>query len=222
VTTLAPLEVERRTTAERVAAALRTELLAGVFAPGTPMRDQGLAERAGVARSTVREALTLLAGEGLLTHTVNRGMEVRRITATDLADIYAAREVIESAGLARITSRRERALAPLQAAHERLAEGARRGSPAAVADADIAFHLHLAEAAGSALLLEAERRALTEVRLLFAVTDRAYDGGEDQVAQHRVLLDVIREGTPAAAATALRSHLRAAAALLTEVVGEGS
>lgn len=208
-----PLAVERATTSQRVASALRDELLAGTYKPGTPLRDVELAERAGVGRSTMREALGELAREGLLTHAVNRGMEVRRVTAEDLADIYATREIIEGAGLAALV-RRPTALGPLEAAFGLMVRGAEEGSLAAVADADIAFHLALARAAGSKRLVEAQRRALNELRLVLAVTDRAYDGGTSQVDDHRALLEILRTGSLPKARTALNEHLRSAATLV--------
>ena len=217
------LSVERATVGERVAAALRQELLAGTLAPGTPMRDHELAERAGVARSTIREALAVLAREGLLTHNVNRGMEVRRLTRDDLADAYVAREVIETAGLARLVRHRDEGLRPLEDAFADMRRGAEDSSPGAVADADITFHMGLAEATGSRLLVATQRRALTELRLLFAVTDRAYDGGAEQVVQHQQLLDVFRDGSAAQAQAALRAHLRTASELVGRVLdGTGS
>jgi len=91
------LSIERLSTAERVADALREHLLSGAIAPGTPMRDVDLSVRAGVSRTTLREALAVLAREGLLTHSLHRGMEVARLAAADVRDIYAARRVIEQA-----------------------------------------------------------------------------------------------------------------------------
>jgi DNA-binding GntR family transcriptional regulator len=91
------LSIERVSTAERVADALREHLLSGAIAPGTPMRDVELSARVGVSRTTVREALAVLAREGLLTHSLHRGMEVARLASADVRDIYAARRVIERA-----------------------------------------------------------------------------------------------------------------------------
>src|SRR5690348_14425040 len=94
-----PLTIDRVRTAERVAEALREQLLSGVFPLGAPMRDVELSAQAGVSRTTMREALALLAREGLLSHALHRGMEVARIAAGDVRDIYAARRVLERAGL---------------------------------------------------------------------------------------------------------------------------
>ena len=83
------LSIERLSTAERVADALREQLLSGAIAPGAPMRDVDLSARAGVSRTTVREALAALVREGLLTHSLHHGTEVARLAAADVRDIYA-------------------------------------------------------------------------------------------------------------------------------------
>ncbi|MDQ5832891.1 MAG: GntR family transcriptional regulator [Actinomycetota bacterium] len=212
------LHVDRATIGERVASALRDELLAGAFPPGAPLRDGELAERAGVARSTVREALAQLAREGLLTHTINRGMEVRRIAREDLKDIYAAREVIEIAGLTAIVKGRASS-DRLGAAFEQMRAG---GSVAAVADADIEFHLALAGATGSRRLAEAQLGMLKELRLVLAVTDRAYDSIDVQVDSHRELLDLIAAGSLPVARAALEAHLRSALELVSAQVDRAS
>jgi DNA-binding GntR family transcriptional regulator len=51
------LSIERLSTAERVAGALREQLFSGAIAPGMPMRDGDLSARAGVSRTTLREGL---------------------------------------------------------------------------------------------------------------------------------------------------------------------
>ena len=59
-----PLAIECLSTAEWVAEALREQLLSGLFAPGTPMRDLELSARAVVSRTTMREALANSRGRG--------------------------------------------------------------------------------------------------------------------------------------------------------------
>ena len=136
---IVPLAIERLTTAERVAEALREQLLSGIYRPGTALRDAELSAHAGVSRTTVREALALLAREGLLTHSLHRGMEVTRLSPGDVRDIYATRRLIERAGLETLLAQpgsRDRAARsrpaatwPPPPARETCAGWARRTSP---------------------------------------------------------------------------------------------
>jgi DNA-binding GntR family transcriptional regulator len=213
----ASLAIERLSTAERVADALRQELLSGVYAPGTPLRDTELSARAGVSRTTVREALALLAREGLVTHSLHRGVEVARLAPADVRDVYALRRVIERAGAEALLGAAPGALAPLERAVREMGEAAARRDGRRVVEADVAFHTAIGDALGIRRLRAALVGALLELRLVLSVTDRAYDDLEDQLRQHRELLRLFRERRPEVIA-AIDEHLVQAEALVIEGV----
>ena len=72
------------TSAQRAAGALRELILRGEFATGTRLGEVELAERLGVSRTPVREALTRLAAEGLVELVPNRGARVSSWTVAEL------------------------------------------------------------------------------------------------------------------------------------------
>ena len=71
------LDLEHLSTVDRVADELRRAVFDGELESGTPLREVALADSLGVSRSTVREALAALVGEGLATREPHRGV-VRR------------------------------------------------------------------------------------------------------------------------------------------------
>src|ERR1700730_3289832 len=87
--------LDRRTTAEQIAAVLRKRIFAGMIQPGTSVREIPLAEMLGVSRNTLREALRSLAMEGLIKHNMHRGVTVTLLTEEDIIDIFRTREHIE-------------------------------------------------------------------------------------------------------------------------------
>jgi DNA-binding GntR family transcriptional regulator len=185
-----------------LASLLRDELLSGSLPPGSPLRETELAQRASVTRGTAREALAELAREGLVVQTLHRGVRVASPTEADVEDVYAARRVLEGAGLAALLRTGE--LAPLEDAVDALA--AARSVPEGVqADAD--FHLAIVAAHGVSRLTGAAERALREVRLVLCASDRASSDVGAQLAGHRDLLTAFRDGTPAGAHDALMRHL---------------
>src|SRR5690349_16912359 len=97
------LTIDRSSTTDRVVAALRAQLLSGQLRAGTPLREAELSSALGVARSTVREALRMLTAEGLLVHQPHRGVAVRAISASELADLYRARIALEVGAIGRAT-----------------------------------------------------------------------------------------------------------------------
>ena len=203
------LPIERLTTAERVADALREQLLSGELAPGTPLRDAELSARAGVSRTTVREALTALAREGLLTHSLHRGMEVTRLAAADVRDIYAARRVIERAGAEALIGDAGGSLEELERAVQAMREAVHACDRRGVVAADVVFHTAIVSALGIRRLRDAIAGSLLELRLILSVTDRVYDDLDDQERQHGELLAAFRQRRPDVVAM-LDDHLRRA------------
>ena len=185
------LSIERLSTAERVADALREQLLSGAIAPGTPMRDIDLSARVGVSRTTVREALAALAREGLLSHSLHRGMEVARLASADVRDIYATRRVIERAGAESLIAGSPVGLEELDRAMQAMCEATARRDRRRVVAADVAFHTAIVTGLGVRRLQAAFVGALMELRLVLSVTDRAYDDLDDHLRRHRQLLDFV-------------------------------
>jgi DNA-binding GntR family transcriptional regulator len=198
--------IERLTTAERVADALREQLLSGVYAPGTPMRDTDLSARASVSRTTMREALAQLARDGLLTHSLHRGMEVARLAPEDIGDIYALRRLVELAGARAMIAAGPANLSELERAVAAMATATARRDRRKVVEADVAFHTAIAAALGNRRLLAAVAGALSELRLVLSVTDRADGDLKAQLRQHRALLERFRIGDLQIVA-ALDAHL---------------
>lgn len=81
---------------------LRQLVLTGVLLPGEKINQAEIADRLGVSRVPVREALASLRAEGLVEARPNTGFTVVRPTVEDLAEIYQMRALLESALLATV------------------------------------------------------------------------------------------------------------------------
>jgi DNA-binding GntR family transcriptional regulator len=201
------LAIRRETVASGIADALRDVLLSGAIAPGTPVSAAALADRTGAARATVREALAELAQDGLVVHSLHRGMEVARITREDLRDIYRARRAFELAGLEALLRHAPVDASWLRAAAARMGEAAVADDRRAAVEADMAFHLALVAAARSRRLIATARNALMELRLVLSVADRLAADLPALVADHQRLVDIFEGGQPQEATAALEDHL---------------
>ncbi len=93
------------TNAVRARDELREAILAGSLPPGSRLRAESLAERLQTSRTPVREALHLLAREGLVDIEPRRGAVVRQFDAADLADLYDVRALIEPYAARRAATR---------------------------------------------------------------------------------------------------------------------
>jgi DNA-binding GntR family transcriptional regulator len=100
VSSLKPLE-RPLALGEQVYHTLRSHLRSGLIVAGQPLQEVQLAEKLGVSRTPVREALTRLASEGLLVSD-GRSFVVPALSLEDVDDIYEVRYLIEPAALRRI------------------------------------------------------------------------------------------------------------------------
>jgi DNA-binding GntR family transcriptional regulator len=157
-------------TDHRLVDALKRDIYGGSLRPGSPLREEALADRFRVGRYTVRTALMQLAADGLVERTPNVGARVRRLSRAEVEDIYDVRRTIDLAAVDRIVGRRL-ALDDVRRAAERIerlersTDLARRSVRRRTLDADLAFHRSVVEAAQSPRLLRAYATILGEVRL---------------------------------------------------------
>jgi DNA-binding GntR family transcriptional regulator len=88
---------ERRATAQDVVlAALRSDILTGALAPGDQIVQESLAERYGVSRVPLREALKTLESEGQVVYHPHRGYFVAELSVADLLEVYRLRAIFEA------------------------------------------------------------------------------------------------------------------------------
>lgn len=196
--------IDRSSTTDRVATALRQQLFEGRLLPGTPLREADLASAFGVGRGTVREALRTLVAENLLIRLPHRGVVVRGLDPGELEDLYRARHVLEAGavGAARLEQ-----LPALHQALRAYEAAVTSGRPERAGAAHIAFHQALVNLAGSRRLSELGAALLTDLRLALAVADREADDADEQLAAHRRLYGLVAAGNTAGALAELAHHL---------------
>jgi DNA-binding GntR family transcriptional regulator len=213
----ATLRLEHSSTVDRVVEELRRALFDGELQAGTPLREVALADAMGVSRSTIREALGVLVGDGLATREPNRGVHVTELDPHDVHDVSTARAVLEVAGARRWDSadpNDRQACRDALAAFTELA-GA-EASPADLTAAHLSIHRALVGLTGSTRLVALAESLTNEIRLALARVDRIRRNAEQQVHSHASLLALLEAGDVEAAAAELERHLaNAEASMLT-------
>ncbi len=202
------LPLERTSPADTAVEAMRDELLCGSYPPGTAITDAEVCTRLGVGRDIARETLSRLEREGLLVHSLHRGLEVVRISVEDVRDLYATRRTLELAGLDALVRRRPADGVWLQAAVQSMTEAAKAGDGRAAVAADQAFHLAIVASTSSRRLRTAAEAALRELRIVLAVADRVSGDLDELAADHAGLMDALINAPPPSARAALLDHLR--------------
>jgi GntR family transcriptional regulator, gluconate operon transcriptional repressor len=195
--------------AVQAADAIRQLIAVGLVVGGDRLVESRLAEQLGVSRGPVRDALRLLAAEGLVRDEPRRGTFVVRLTEQDVADIYDLRIAVETTAV-RLLLRRADA-EPLKVLQQTIDDmrAVARDAPRA-AEADLRFHAAVCEQSGNSRLRDVHRRYATELLILLRMDEEElpHEPGAT-VAEHEELLDALGRG-PEAAEAAFRAHLEEA------------
>jgi GntR family transcriptional repressor for pyruvate dehydrogenase complex len=218
-----------------IARKLIAYLLSGDIKPGTRMpSERALAAALGVGRSSVREALKSLGllglvevrqGDGtylrrpdsdLLPQVIEWGLLLNERRTLDLVDARQHLEIIN----ARLAAER-RGPADIKTLNATLRLMSKRTNPDTFVEADIAFHLAIAEAAKNAVMLDIARsiQSLLKVWIKRSVTEAGETRGSH--AEHVPILEAIVAGDADAAGQAMSDHMsRAADRLRRSVEGD--
>lgn len=186
--------------------ALVAALRRGDYVPGDRLREEEVADRLGLSRTPVREALRRLETDRIVEHRPRVGAVIRKLTRTEIVELYDMRSVLERTAAQMATKHGATAEFDALAALNTRIE-ADRGNPVAAAAYNHDFHLGLYHAARNGFLLDAAR-ALNNSLLLLGPTTYSDPGRIDVVAQeHRVIVNALRAGDGEAAADAAEAHL---------------
>jgi DNA-binding GntR family transcriptional regulator len=145
---VASLSLAPRALYEEVAELLRQKIFRRELEPGSWIDELKLAQEYGISRTPLREALKVLATEGLVTMKVRRGAYVTEVSDQDLADVYHLLSLLESDAAGVVAEHASDAqIAELKALHEQLEAAA--GEREQFFALNERFHLRLLEIAGN-------------------------------------------------------------------------
>jgi len=199
---------------------LREMVLNGKLAPGQRVAESPLADLLGMSRTPVRQALPVLAQEGLLVENETRGYLVRAFTANEITDAIDVRGALEALAVQRVAERGvSKALS--RDLHRCLEDGdallAKRhleeADEAHYAEMNQRFHRLILQAAESAIITAAMERisrvpfagpqalAFDRTRL-----DQMYDRLHYAHRQHHSIVDALEAGQPGRADALMREH----------------
>jgi DNA-binding GntR family transcriptional regulator len=214
------LNVEPVTTMDRVTEELRRALFEGELAPGTALREVALAESLNVARSTVREALGALVGEGLADRVAHKGTVVRELDREAIVDVCRARLVLESAGVRAWSAAPTEARDAVRSALGDFAATAQdeHATIAELTAAHLAIHRSVVALTGSERLLATGDSLYAEIRLALANVDRIRRNAGEQVVSHTRLVDLLEAGDTEATLAELTDHLAGAERSMLETL----
>jgi len=203
-----PRRVRNLTLREQVFEHLREEILANRIKPGTELTEQALSSSLEVSRGPVREALGMLASEGLVKIVPRRGATVTELTAAEFIDAYQVREALETLAVRLAVPRMgEAALQRLRELQESMVKLAQDGEVQAFFEANATFHQFLVESAGNSRLQEIYRLIMSDMGRYRARSLALRGTLAKSVAEHAAILDAVLAGDAERAAQLMADHI---------------
>ncbi len=193
---------------QEVAERLQQRIFSHELAPGDWIDEQRLAEQYGISRTPLREALKVLASEGLVELKPRRGCYVTEISRQDLDDIFPLMALLEGRCAGDAVRRANPAdIAQLGDIHAILESAARDGRIDAFFEANQQFHEKTQEFAGNRWMfsvIQDLRKALKLSRL----HSLSLEGRLQQsLAEHRAIMAAIKAGDAVSAERLMHDHI---------------
>ncbi len=187
---------------------LRLQILHGELKPGERLMEVALAERLGVSRTPVREAIRMLEQEGLAVLLPRRGAHVASINERQLEEMLEVRRTLETftvnAACSRITLDE---LNDLKRANEEFAAAVKSGDVIRIAETDIIFHDRIAHYAGNSKIediLHHLKEQLFRYKYEYLKDTTEYD---HLVTEHDMICDAFEHGSNDKAVEVIKLHI---------------
>lgn len=205
------MDFKKETYSIQTAAYIRSLIRSGELAPGAPVREGFLAERLGISRAPIREALFSLAQEGLICAEPQKGKFVRSMSAREIHDSYTVAGILEGAGVAESlrhwTPRHKEAFRGVVARMDEQIHYATRLDE--LAEIDEQFHAALLAACPNARLVEMARTSCATIsKYLYYQYWITLFTPQEFYERHLDIAKAVDEGNPARMERVLRRHYR--------------
>ncbi|MGK6307799.1 GntR family transcriptional regulator [Variovorax sp. DT-64] len=208
---MSALTLTPRALYEEVAELLRQRIFNRELEPGSWIDELKLAEEYGISRTPLREALKVLAAEGLVTMKVRRGAYVTEVSEKDLADVYHLLSLLESDAVGVVAERASPAeLAELEALHAELEAAAAPGK------VDRAHFFAINERFHMRILAMADNRwrdqMVADLRKVMKLNrhNSLLKSGRiaESLAEHRAIMEALARRDASSAVKRMQDHFR--------------
>jgi DNA-binding GntR family transcriptional regulator len=204
---MSALSLSPRALYEEEAELLRQRIFSRALAPGSWIDEMKLAEEYGISRTPLREALKVLAAEGLVTMKVRRGAYVTEVSEKDLSDVYHLLSLLESDAAGVVAQRASDAqIAELQSLHKQLEAAA--GNREKFFAINERFHMRLLQIAGNRW----RDQMVADLRKVMKLNrhNSLLKSGrvKESMLEHRAIMEAPARRDPKASVKKMQDHFR--------------
>ncbi len=207
------------TAQEAVLLELRRFIATGVLRPGQQVIQDALADKLGVSRVPLREALKILEGEGQVTYVAHRGYFVTELSLSDLLEVYRIREILEAEAVTvAVPQMTAEDIDRLEEAERDVRGAAEVADVVAMTAANRRFHFTLIEACALPRLVRLIRLLWDATEVYRSVYYNEEHNREVVEAEHRAVVTAVKAGDAGTALLVLAEHREHSIAALRPVL----
>ena len=207
---------------EQVAERLRSRIFAHELAPGSWIDEQALAKEYGISRTPLREALKVLASEGLVVLKPRRGCYVTELSEQDIDEVFPVMAMLEGRVAEEAARRISSAdFSRLTAIHDELERQAAANNADRFFEANQRFHTALQDIAGNRYLAQLIDDARKVIKLTRRDSLRLEGRLKQSLQEHREILQALRTKDAPLARQCMHDHLLSGRAALARLANSG-
>ena len=200
--------IVRHSLHESLVAPLREMILQGELRPGEKVPEEQLCERFGVSRTPIREALKVLAAEGVLQILPHRGAIVARITEEQIEELFPIMASLERlAGILACTRASDVEIARVRALHDRMMEHFEKGEEVEYLRHNRLIHESFFEIAGNVTLSAFYQQILTRIHACRFVVRKSREHWAAAVIEHKAMIEALEARDGPRLGTLLEAHV---------------
>lgn len=193
---------------DEVAQVLRERIYAGVYAPGTTLRQERVAAEFGISRTPLREAFRVLERDGLVVNQPRSGVRVATADLPKLLDAYAVREAMDGVAARGAAERATAAeIKQLEQSLARQKKTVENWNPGDYTHSNVEFHLKIMKAARNASLAPLAPIVHMTSQVFTPAFALSSARASTAIAEHGEILDAIRKRDPDEAERIARAHI---------------
>jgi len=214
--------IRRPSLHREVVARIREMIFEGNLAVGERVPEKALCQRLAISRTPLREALKVLASEGLIELLPNRGARVARLTAEAVDEMFPVMGALEAVAgelaCARIT---DVEIDEMRALHYQMAIHHKRGELKEYFAFNQRIHRKILEAAGNPTLAAIYGVLLGRIRMARYMANLLWERWDEAMAEHEQILDALAKRDGVRLSKVLRQHLENTCKTVKEVIRAG-
>lgn len=200
--------VVRQSLHDELVTRLRQAIVDGTLAPGAKVPERALCEQLAVSRTPLREALKVLANEGLITLEANRGARVSTVMIEELEATFPVIAVLEGlAGKLACDNASDDAITLLETLHDDMFRHYEAGDKGAYFQSNRDIHSALFEAAGNPVLSQQYAILSSRIERARLIANLSSERWAEAVSEHRAIIRAVKKRDGVVLSSLLNSHV---------------